>query len=73
MQKKLKEILKDEEFSVKYKEIVELMGFSNNGDIKSRDFLHDIFSQREYNLENNILNFILTLLTIKFSPIARTL
>ena len=39
----------------KYKEIIELMDFSEIEDSKSRDFLHDIFSQREYNLENNIL------------------
>lgn len=55
MQKKYKEILKDKEFSVKYKEIIEQLGFSEAEDIKSRDFLHDIFSQREYHLENNIL------------------
>lgn len=55
MQKKYKEILKDKEFLAKYKEIIEMMGFSEAEDIKSRDILFDIFSQREYHLENNIL------------------
>jgi uncharacterized Rossmann fold enzyme len=54
MQKKYKEILKDKEFLAKYKEIIEMMGFSEAEDIKSRNFLFEIFSQREYDLENNI-------------------
>jgi len=67
MQKKLTEILKDKEFLAKYKEIIELVGFSNADDIKSRDILHDIFSQREYILWDNIL--YLEKLFLKFTKI----
>lgn len=67
MQKKYKEILKDKEFLAKYKEIIDMMGFLEAEDIKSRDILHDIFSQREYNLENNILH--LEKLFLKYTKI----
>ena len=67
MQKKIRKILKDKEFLAKYKGIIALLDFSEVEDVKSRDIMHDILSQREYNLEYNILH--LEKLFLKFTKI----
>ena len=57
-----KEILKDHEFSEKYRQIIGNLGFSFEEDIKARDYLHEVLQRREQYTLESVLHSIKSLI-----------